>query len=296
MARATANGIEIEYDTAGDEDAPAVLLIMGLGGQMTRWSDAFMAALAGEGFRAIRFDNRDVGLSTKIEAGGTPDLARIAMTAMTGGKPDVPYTLEDMAADAVGLLDALGIERAHVVGASMGGMIAQLVAAEHPERTLSLTSIMSSTGNPALPRATEAANAVLTQRPGGTDLDALVAHGVRAAGVIGSPGYPTDATVMAARIRGDLERQNYPQGFGRQLAAIWANGDRRPRLGRIAVPTLVIHGTDDPLVPVEGGRDTAASIPGARLEEIAGMGHDLPEALLPRIVGLIAAHARGAAA
>jgi pimeloyl-ACP methyl ester carboxylesterase len=153
---------------------------------------------------------------------------------------------------------------------------------------------MSTTGNPALPRATAEANAVLMTRPQGGDVDSLVAHGVKSAKVIGSPGYPADDAVLAARIRADIERSHYPVGFARQMAAIWAGGDRRPRLKSITAPTLVIHGTDDPLVPVEGGRDTAASIPGARLEEIAGMGHDLPPALIRRIVGLIAEHAKGA--
>lgn len=292
MARAQANGIEIEWDAAGDEGASAVLLIMGLGGQLTLWPDAMVSALADRGFRAIRYDNRDVGLSTKFDAAGTPDLPTLMMRLMTGGRPTVPYTLPDMAADAVGLLDALGIDRAHIVGASMGGMIAQLVAATYPDRTLSLTSIMSSTGNPALPSASAEANAVLMSRPQGDDMDALVAHGMRAAQVVGSPGYPADPALLEARIRSDLQRSFHPQGFARQLAAIIADGDRRPRLKAIAAPTLVIHGTDDPLVPVAAGRDTAASIPGARLEEIAGMGHDLPAALIDRIVDLIAAHAK----
>lgn len=294
MAKAQANGIEIEWEAAGDEAAPAVLLIMGLGGQLTRWSDDFMTALAEHGFRAIRFDNRDVGLSTKLDAAGVPDLAKLGLQLMSGGKVDAPYSLDDMAADAVGLLDALGIARAHVVGASMGGMIAQLVAATYPDRVLSLTSIMSTTGNPALPRATAAANAVLMTRPQGSDIESLVAHGIRAAKVIGSPGYPADEVAMGLRIRSDIERVHYPVGFARQMAAIWSNGDRRPRLRTIAAPTLVIHGTDDPLVPVDGGRDTAASIPAARLEEIAGMGHDLPPALIGRIVDLIAEHAKAA--
>ena len=296
MPKARANGIEIEWDARGPEGAPAILLIMGLGGQLTRWSDALMDAFAAHGFRAIRFDNRDVGLSTKFDAAGLPDLARIGMQLMTGGKPDAPYTLEDMAADAVGLLDALGIARAHIVGASMGGMIAQLVAAHHPDRVLSLTSVMSTTGNPALPRATAEANAVLMARPAGGDLDSLVAHSVRAAKVIGSPGYPADDVALAARIRADLERQYYPQGFARQMAAIWANGDRRPVLAGITAPTLVIHGADDPLVPVEGGRDTARAIPGARLVEIPGMGHDLPQPLVGDLVDLIAEHAAAVSA
>ena len=296
MAKASNGGVELEWDERGDPRAPAVLLIMGLGGQMTRWSEAFMAALVAHGLRTIRFDNRDVGLSTKFESHGLPDLAAIGAAAMMGRTPATPYTLEHMAADAVAVLDAAGVERAHVVGASMGGMIAQLVATEHPERVLTLTSIMSSTGNPSLPRATAAANAVLTTRPEGSDMAALVAHGVRAAKVIGSPGYPADDAILAERIRSDAERSHHPAGFARQMAAIWANGDRRPRLAGVTAPTLVIHGADDPLVPVEGGRDTAASIPGATLVEVPGMGHDLPAALIGRITDLIAEHARKAAA
>ena len=296
MAKAIGNGVELEWDERGDRSHPAVLLIMGLGGQMTRWSEAFMAALVAHGLRAIRFDNRDVGLSTKFDSHGTPNLTAIGAQLMVGLKPETAYTLEHMAADAVAVLDAAGVARAHVVGASMGGMIAQLVAVEHPERVLTLTSIMSTTGNPALPRATAEANAVLMTRPAGSDMESLIAHGVKAAKVIGSPGYPTDDAVLAERIRSDAERMHHPAGFARQMAAIMGNGDRRPRLAGVTAPTLVIHGTDDPLVPVEGGRDTAASIPGARLEEIPGMGHDLPTALIPRITDLIAEHARRATA
>lgn len=294
MPKASNGSVEIEWDERGDPGAPAVLLIMGLGGQMTRWTDEFMGALVAHGLRPIRFDNRDVGLSTKFEGHGLPSLTAIGAAMMMGRTPATPYTLEEMAGDAVAVLDAAGVARAHVVGVSMGGMIAQLVAAGHPERVLTLTSIMSTTGNPALPRPTAEANAVLTSRPQGTDMATLVAHGVKAAQVIGSPGYPTDEAVLAERIRSDAERMHYPAGFQRQLAAIMANGDRRPRLTGIKAPTLVIHGTDDPLVPVEGGRDTAASIPGARLVEIEGMGHDLPSALIGRITDLIAEHARQA--
>ena len=298
MPKANNNGVELEWDERGNPAHPAVLLIMGLGGQMTRWSEDFMAALVAHGFRTIRFDNRDVGLSGKFDAAGLPNLPAIGAAMMMGQRPATAYTLEDMANDAVAVLDAAGIDRAHVVGASMGGMIAQLVATEHPERVLTLTSIMSTTGNPALPRATAEANAVLMTRPTGTDMDSLIAHGVKSAKVIGSPGYPTDDAILAERLRSDAERMHYPPGFARQfarqMAAIMANGDRRSRLGGIKIPTLVIHGTDDPLVPVDGGRDTAASIPGARLEEIPGMGHDLPTPLIGRITDLIADHAKSA--
>lgn len=294
MPKAQANGIEIEWEAAGDADAPAILLVMGLGAQLTLWPDELVDGLARHGFRVIRYDNRDIGLSTKLDAAGVPDLAKLGLQLMTGGTPDAPYILSDMAADAVGLLDALGIGRAHVVGASMGGMIAQLVAATYPDRVLSLTSIMSSTGNPALPRATAEATAVLMTRPQGADIDALVAHGIRAAQVIGSPGYPADPALLEARVRANLARSFYPPGFARQMAAIMADGDRRERLRAITAPTLVIHGADDPLVPVAGGRDTAASIPGARLEVVPGMGHDLPTALVGRMVALIAGQAGAA--
>ena len=284
MAGISANGITIEYERYGRETDPTVLLIMGLGAQLTRWPMQLVNALVGRGYQVIRYDNRDVGLSQKFDAAGIPNMGEIAATLMRGEKPVTPYTLDDMAADAAGLLDALGIEKAHIMGASMGGMIAQVFAADFPEKTLSLTSIMSSSGNPALPPARPEAMAVLTSRPQGADLDSLVAHGVNSAKVIGSPGYPVDEAVLAERVREDALRSIYPAGFARQMAAIYANGDRRQRLAKIAARTVVIHGTDDPLVPVEGGRDTAASIPGARLVEIPGMGHDLPEALIPQIV------------
>lgn len=293
MTQTTANGITLEQERFGDPSDPAVLLIMGLGAQLTRWPLPLVNALVAEGFHVIRFDNRDVGLSQKFDAAGVPDLAAIAAALGRGERPQTPYSLDDMAADAAGLLDAMGIAGAHVVGASMGGMIAQLVAANHPERTLSLTSIMSSSGNPALPRSTPEATAVLMTRPKSGDMADIVAHGVNAAKVVGSPGYPVDEAVLAERIRADAERMSYPPGFARQMAAIYANGDRRARLKTITAPTVVIHGADDPLVPVEAGRDTAASIPGARLVEIAGMGHDLPLPLVPEIVAAFLSVARG---
>ncbi len=283
--KAQANGIEIEYETFGVPTNPAVLLIMGLGAQLTRWPLPFVEDLVARGYFAIRYDNRDVGLSTKFDDAPVPQLPALIAAMMTGQKPDVPYSLNDMAADAVGLLDALDIRRAHVMGASMGGMIAQLVAAIYPDRVLSLTSIMSSTGNLGLPPSKPEAMAVLTTRPAGTDVETMVAHGVRSEKIIGSPGYPADETALAARVRRDYERMFYPAGPGRQLAAVVANGDRRPVIASIKAPTMVIHGTDDPLVPVEAGRDTAATIPGALLTEVPGMGHNLPDELIPAILG-----------
>ena len=279
-----ANGIDVEVESYGAEDAPAVLLIMGLGAQLTRWPMPMVEALVARGFRAVRFDNRDVGLSTKFDAAGQPDLMAVIGSVMTGGSPKVPYTLDDMAADAAGVLDALNIRRAHIMGASMGGMIAQLFAAHYPARTLSLTSIMSTTGNPAVPRASDAATAVLMTRPDSDDPEALVAHGIKAMRVIGSPGYPVPDDVLRERIVSDARRMHYPAGFGRQMAAIYAGGDRRAALKGITAPTVVVHGADDPLVPIEGGRDTAAAIPGARLVEVPGMGHDLPVELIPTVL------------
>jgi pimeloyl-ACP methyl ester carboxylesterase len=263
---------------------------MGLGAQMTRWSPEFTRRLAARGFRVIRFDNRDIGLSEKLDAAGAPDMAAI-IAALGAGKPaPVAYTLKDMAADAAELLAALGIERAHIVGASMGGMIAQLVAADHPERTLSLTSIMSTTGNPDLPRARPEAMARLnTPAPDPkADLEAYVAHSLVGSRVMGSPAYPVPEAQLRAEAIATVQRSWYPVGFQRQYAAILASPDRRPKLAGVRAPTVVIHGEADPLVPVEGGADTAASIPGAVFKTFPGMGHDVPAALYDPIIEAIA--------
>ena len=282
--KAQANGIEIEYEDYGANDAPPVLLIMGLGAQLTLWPMPMVDQLVERGYRVIRYDNRDVGLSTKFDDQPAPAITAIVAALMTGAQPDVPYLLADMARDAVGVLDALGIAKAHIMGASMGGMIAQMVAALHPDRVLSLTSIMSTTGNPMLPPASPEAMAVLTQRPTGSDEDAIVAFGVRAERTIGSPGYPADEATLSERVRASYRRMHYPPGFARQMAAIVASGDRREALKKITAPTMVIHGADDPLVPLAGGRDTAETIPGARIVEIPGMGHNLPEPLIGQVL------------
>lgn len=288
MPQISANGIRLEYESFGSAAHPALLLIMGLGAQLTRWALPFCNKLVERGFRVIRFDNRDVGLSTHLNDAPVPELATIMAARMTGLPVRVPYTLHDMAADTVGLLDALEIDAAHIVGASMGGMIAQLVAADYPQRVLSLTSIMSTTGNPALPPPTPAASAVLMARsPHPSDLEAYVKHGLNTLRVIGSPGVPFDEAAARERLTADAKRSYNPSGFGRQLAAVTATGDRRERIRRIRAPTLVIHGADDPLVPLTGGRDTAENIPGAELLVVAGMGHDLPPAFYDRIVDAI---------
>jgi len=289
MPQIQANGMTLEYESRGDPNAEPILLIMGLGGQLTRWSPAFTDKLAARGFRVIVFDNRDVGLSEKIEAAGAPDMGAVIDAVIAGRKAPVAYTLDDMAADAVGLLDALGIERAHIVGASMGGMIAQLVAADWPERTLSLTSIMSTTGARDLPQATPEAMAVINSRGPDpqVDLDGYLAHAVKGSRTIGSPAFPTDDTQLRERIAADYRRAYYPVGFLRQYAAVVASPDRRPRLAKILAPTVVVHGQDDPLVPVEGGRDTAANIPGAELRIVPGMGHDFPAGLYDTLADAI---------
>lgn len=297
MPQVQANGINIEYESFGPEDRETVLLIMGLGGQLTVWQEELCHELVDRGYRAIRFDNRDVGLSTKFDEAGMPDMAAIFGALMTGAKPAAPYSLDDMAADAVGLLDALEIERAHIAGASMGGMIAQLVAANHPDRALSLTSIMSTTGNPALPQAKpEAMEVLMAPAASAGDLEAIVARGMKAWSTIGSPGYRTDEKTLREWVLRDARRSFYPVGTARQMAAIVANGDRREKLKNIAVPAVVLHGADDPLVPVEGGKDTAASIPGAELRIVPGMGHDFPTALVQVFADAITAAAARAAA
>jgi pimeloyl-ACP methyl ester carboxylesterase len=292
MPKTTANGIEIHYEEQGDPAAPAMLLIMGFGAQLTLWPDELVEALAAQGFRVIRYDNRDVGLSQKFDGVKAPGLVKMTLLSKIGFTPKVPYTLADMADDGVGLLDALGIERAHIVGASMGGMIAQHVAARHPDRCLSLTTVFSTTGNPKLPPARPEAMKALITRPDSTEEGVLVEHGMMLARTIGSPGYPAPEERLRERTLASVRRSFYPEGPTRHLSAIVADGDRRAMLRDIAVPTLVLHGEDDPLVPCEGGRDTAASIPGARLKTIPGWGHDLPLELVDELAGAIGEHAR----
>ena len=291
MPQIEANGLTLEYDERGPADGPAMLLIMGFGAQMTLWPDELLDALAARGFRVIRFDNRDVGLSQKFDGAKAPGIVKMTLLSKIGLTPKVPYTLTDMAQDAVGVLDALDIDRAHIVGASMGGMIGQHVAARHAQRCLSYTQIFSTTGNPALPAARKDALKALVTRPSSTQEDALVDHGVMLARTIGSPGYPTAEDRLRERSRNSVRRSVYPEGATRHLAAILADGDRREMLRSITVPTLVLHGEDDPLVPCAGGHDTAACIPNAEIRTIPGWGHDLPLELVDRLAGEIADHA-----
>ena len=298
MAQAAANGIRIEYETFGDRGQPPLLLVMGLGAQMITWEEGFCEQLAAEGFFVIRYDNRDTGLSTRFEEAGLPDLGALLTAALTGQPAPagtVPYGLEDMADDGIGVLDALGIDAAHVVGASMGGMIAQAMVIRHPARVLSLCSIMSTTGDRAIGAPTpEAIGALMAPPP--TNRDEAMDRGLEAYRVLAGSAFPIDEDRVRRRAARAYDRAFYPPGVARQLAAILAADDRTPGLAKVTVPTLVIHGEADPLVTPSGGEATARAVPGAELLTIPGMGHDLPEPAWPRIIGAIAANARKAVA
>jgi pimeloyl-ACP methyl ester carboxylesterase len=297
MAQIGVGELSLEYERFGPADRPTVLLVMGLGAQMTRWPAALCEAIVARGFHVIRFDNRDIGLSTKLDWLGIPDIGALFAARSAGTLATPPYTLGDMAGDAVGLLDALGIAQAHIVGASMGGMIAQLIAADHPDHTLSLTSIMSTTANPAVPPGKpEALMALMSPAAPAGDWEAIATRGVRISRIIGSPAYPQDEAVLREGSLADARRCYHPQGAARQMAAVLCAEDRRPKLQALRAPTVVLHGADDPLVPVEGGEDTAANIPGAELRIVPGMGHDLPPALIATVADAIEAAARRAAA
>ena len=294
MPRVIANGIQIEYETFGNPSARPLLLIIGLGGQMIHWDDDLCKDLAGRGHYVIRYDNRDVGLSTKFEAAGVPNLMEVFGKIMQGEKIQAPYTLDDMADDGAGLLDALGIRKAHLCGMSMGGMIAQTIAIRRPERVLSLTSIYSTTGNPQVPQPKPEIIALLTAPPP-SERQAFIEHMLRLMKAISGPGFPPDEPWTRKIMEETYDRSFYPEGVARQLVAILTQGNRVPALSSVKVPSLVIHGTGDPLVSVEGGKDTARAIPGAELMLIEGMGHDLPHGgAWPRIVEAIAKHTQRA--
>ncbi len=284
MPAASANGITIEYETFGDQADPPVLLIMGFGGQLTLWDPGFCAALAASGLYVIRYDNRDVGLSTWFDAAGEPELVQLL-----SGTATAPYSLGDMAADAAGLLDALGIPSAHIVGVSMGGMIAQTFALEFPGRTRTLTSIMSTTGDPTVGQPRPEALAALVPVPPISREEAMD-QGAVMWRTIGSPGFPFDEPAVRERAGAAYDRAFHPAGNTRQLAAIVTQPDRTPALASVTAPTLVVHGEDDPLVDPSGGRATAAAVPGARLLLVPGMGHDLPPELTDRFVDELVAH------
>jgi pimeloyl-ACP methyl ester carboxylesterase len=288
---AQANGIELAYETFGEPNDPALLLIMGLGVQMIHWHPEFCQALADRGFFVIRFDNRDAGHSSKIDGGPAPNI----MAAMAGDASSASYTLEDMADDAVGLLDYLSVEATHVMGVSLGGMVAQTIAIRHPARVLSLVSIMSTTGARAVgqPRP-DAIPALVTPAP--TERAAYVEHAVRIWKMIGSPGFARDEEWIRQVAGEAYDRSFNPMGVARQLLAVIASGDRTEALGRVQVPTLVVHGREDPLIQLSGGEATAAAVPAAELVVIPGMGHDLPPDVWPTIIDGVVSNAERAKA
>jgi pimeloyl-ACP methyl ester carboxylesterase len=286
-----ANGIGIEIDDQGLPSGDPLLLIMGLGMQLIAWPQDLVQMLISRGFRVLRLDNRDAGLSQGFDHLGVPSLPWAGLKHMVGLQVKAPYSVADMAADALAVLDVLGVQRAHIVGASMGGMIAQHIAATHPQRVKSLTLLMTSSGARHLPQADLRVQRALMSRPDGRDPEAVVAHLQRLLGIIGSPTYPADPAVLLPRLRASVQRAWRPKGTARQLVAVVADGDRSPMLAQITSPTLVIHGVADALVPVAAGHDLAAKIKGAHTDWIDGMGHDLPAQLLPRFADGIAANA-----
>jgi pimeloyl-ACP methyl ester carboxylesterase len=294
--RINANGIALEIDDQGPPDGDPILLIMGLGMQLLGWPDELVADLVGRGFRVIRFDNRDIGLSQGFDELGVPSLVHASLRYALRLRVRSPYPLRAMADDAVGVLDALGIGAAHVCGASMGGMIAQHVAANLPQRVRSLTLIMTTSGARHLPQARPRVRRALLLRPASADPAAVVRHLEQVLHLIGSPAYPPDPQRLRQRVETMVRRAWRPAGTARQLLAVVADGDRSPLLRRIEAPTCVIHGQDDPLVPVAAAHDLVAKIRGARADVVPGMGHDLPLALLPRLASDIAENAARAIA
>ena len=293
MTAISANGITIEYETHGQEGNPALLLIRGLGSQMIHWPAALMQRLAAAGFYVVTFDNRDAGLSTKFEAAGAMDVADLMQRAKAGEDIEVPYLLDDMAADVIGLMDALSIVTAYVAGISMGGAIAQLLAAKHGGRLRSMTSIMAQSGNLDVPQGSPQAMAAL-MRAGGDEStrDGAIAANMATARILAGPLYPTSEADRRAMVERAYDRGHCPNGRTRQRAAIIKNGNRVAMLRTIKIPCQVIHGMDDPLLNIAGGEDTAANIPGADFHAIAGMGHETPATLAPVLADLIGCFAR----
>ena len=297
-----ANNIDIEVEDSGagldaqGRSRPVVLLIMGLGMQLIAWPPSMVQALVDAGYRVVRFDNRDIGLSQHFDVMGSPNLLWEGLKYRLGLRIRSPYTLNDMARDAVGVLDALKIDKAHIVGVSMGGMIAQRVALEAPSRVLSLTSIMSSSGARGLPAASPEVTRQMLSRPAGKSRDAAIDHSVKLFQAIGSPGFPTEEAVLRERVTASTDRNFHPQGLARQMVAIVSDSQRAAALSSIKTPTLVLHGKADPLVPLACGEDTARRIPGAKLVAIDGMGHDLPPGVVDRLLASLVPHLHSVAA
>ena len=285
-----ANGIELCYDTFGEEKNPALLLIMGLASQMVTWEEKFCETIASHGYFVIRFDNRDIGLSTKFDHEPVPNVFAL----IQGEVVDVPYKLIDMAKDAIGLLDALKIDKAHICGVSMGGMIAQTIAIHFPNRVHTLISIMSTTSDPALPQTTPEAMNVLLALPE-SEREENIKQGIETWKILSGGVLPFNEEFARKRVTRAYDRSFYPEGSGRQLAAIIASGSRKKELKTVKIPSLIIHGDGDPLIPIEGGEDTAKSIPNAKFVKIEGMGHDIPLEIAPKIISEIVNHIGGSA-
>ena len=293
MASLVANGIRIEYETFGSPSARPLLLLRGLGTHMIQWDPAFCAQIAEAGHYLVIFDNRDVGLSSHFSDARVPSMAKLVQALAKGEALEVPYTLSDMAGDVVGLMDGLGFDSAHIAGISMGGMIIQQTAILHPDRVRSLTSIMSSTSEPGLPTATAEAQAALSEPPP-REREAYIEHSVRTGRAFTGDGFPYEEAArreVAARV---FDRAFDPEGVARQMAAVVASGSRREGLAALSTPALVIHGSSDPLIPLAAGEATARAIPGARLEIVQGMGHDLPRGTWDQVIGALAAHTAAA--
>ncbi|MES2993488.1 MAG: alpha/beta hydrolase [Pseudomonadota bacterium] len=288
----SANGISLEVEDHGSPAGEPLVLVMGLGMQLVAWHPDFVAMLVARGFRVIRFDNRDIGLSQRFDHLGVPNLALDSLRFAVGMKVSAPYTVADMADDTAGLLDAMGIPSAHICGASMGGMIAQQMAVRHPQRVKSLTLIMTSSGARSLPGPSLKVRSALISRPADPkNVQSVIEHYVRLYRLIGSPDYPAPEAYLQERLGQSVRRSYRPAGTARQMVAIAADGNRSPLLGQIKHPTQIIHGKADPLVPVQAGIDLGAKIAGAEVDLIAGMGHDLPTQLWPRFVSGIASAA-----
>ncbi len=285
-----ANGISIEVQEHGSPDHPAVLLIMGLGMQLVAWPPTVIEPLVNAGYRVITFDNRDIGLSQHFDHFGKPNIVWASIKRKLGWHIQSPYALKDMARDAIGVLDALKISKAHIVGVSMGGMIAQRLACLAPERTRSLTCIMSSSGAPGLPEAKPVVLRALLSRPASQSVDHIVAHYVKLFAVIGSPEFPVEPQLLRDRIRIGIERSYHPDGTQRQMVAIAADRTRHQDIASITAPTLVVHGLADVLVPQENGRDIAQRIPSSRFMGIPGMGHDLAPGAVEQWIGSLMTH------
>ena len=290
MPKIKANGVELAYEVHGDAETPVLLLIHGVGTPLTGWPEPMVQALATRGHRIINVDNRDIGHSSQLDSLGLPDFRLQYLKYKLRLRPTAPYQLDDMASDALALLDGLGVEKAHLVGASMGGMISQLIAIRAPERVLSLTSIMSTTGNRRVPGATKAAAEQMLSKPASRSNDDVLAFALKTWRLVGSPAFPTPDDELKNYLQSLIDRGRRPAGIARHMLAVLAAPNRVPALKKLKVPTLVIHGDADPLVRVEGGIDTANAIPGAKLEIIEGMGHDLPPQLCGRIVDRICDH------